>query len=461
MNMGSKTNSKILSIRAREILSSGSTPSLEVKVSLESGAVGKASVPYGASAGVHEAFVLLDGDKKRYQGKGMLKAVANVNKKIASALKGMDANNQKEIDSKMIKLDGTGNKHKLGANAVLGVSVAVARAAANDKGIPLYQHIREVFQLDIKDYILPNPMMVVIEGGKHADQSTDFQEYMIALIGNDSVKENVRRGIEVYLELKNVFKKRGLNTNVGNEGAFAPAGLIKPQPKQPDVTITGAFAPTVMESNEAPLLLIGKAMERAGYKASKDVAISLDPAVSELFDKKNGKYKLEKEGKSMSSEELINYFAKWVDKYPIITLEDALHEDDWDNWPKLTAKLGSRISIIGDDLTVTSPKRLQKAIDLKAINSILIKLNQIGTLTETVETCMLARKNGLMTVISHRGGGETNDTSMVDLAVAVNAGFIKVGPSRGERVGKYNRLMEIEDELGKKAKVAGSHFRKV
>jgi len=432
--------SKIKSIVAREILSSGSTPSLEVKVTLESGATGRASVPYGASAGVHEAFVLLDNDRKRYQGKGMLKAVANVNKKIAPALKGKDPMDQAGIDKLMITLDGTANKKRLGANAILGVSVAVARSAANEKAVPLYQHIRDVFKLDIRDYVLPNPMMVVIEGGKHADQSTDFQEYIVSPIGNDSVKENIRRGIEVYLELKNVLKKRDMNTNVGNEGAFAPSAI---------------------KSNEEPLLLIKEAIEKAGYKPGKDVAISLDPATSEVFDRKTGKYVLEKEGKSMTSEEMIEYFAAWVGKYPIITLEDALHEDDWSNWPMLTEKLGSRIPIIGDDLTVTNSSRLQKAIDLKAINAILIKLNQIGTLTETIEACMLARKHGFMTVISHRGGGETNDTAMIDLAVAVNAGFVKVGPSRGERVCKYNRLMEIETGLGAKAKVAGSNFRKV
>ena len=448
----------IKEIKAREILSSGSTPSIEVKCILKSGTEGKASVPYGASAGIHEAFVLLDGDKKRYAGKGMLKAVGNVNKKIAPVLIGKDASKQREIDELMIKLDGTDNKSKLGANAILGVSMAVAKAMANEKKIPLYNYIRQTLNVNIKDYRLPNPMMVVIEGGKHADQSTDFQEYMISPIGNKSVKENVRMGIEVYLKLHKVFKELGLNTNVGSEGAFATS----PHTKQPDVTITGAFAPRVIGNNETPFDFILRAIKDAGYVVGKDIAISLDPAVSELFDKKKGKYILHNEkGKELSSEELIDYFAKWVEKYPIITLEDALAEDDWENWPKLNAKLGKNISIIGDDLTVTNVKRLQKAIDLKAINSILIKLNQIGTLTETVDCCMLARKNGMMTVISHRGGGETNDTSMVDLAVAVGSGFIKVGPSRGERVEKYNRLMEIEDELGSAAKVIGKDFRKI
>lgn len=426
---------QIKQIRAREILSSGSTPSIEVKCILKSGAVGVASVPYGASAGIHEAFVLLDGGK-RFMGKGMLKAVNNVNKIIAPKLVGKDANKQKEIDNLMKKIDGTENKKRLGANAILGVSLAAARAAANEKGIPLYKHIRNTFKLGIKNYILPNPMMVVIEGGKHADKSTDLQEFMISPIGNKSVKENVRCGIEVYLTLKKVLKKKGFSVNVGNEGAFAPEGL-----------------PT----NESPLKFIQEAIKKAGYKPGKDAGISLDPATSEIFN--SGKYELKKEKKKLNSEQMIDYFEKWVDKYPIVTLEDPLHEDDWDNWPKIMKRLGGKIPIIGDDLTVTNPKRLQKAIDLKAINAILIKLNQIGTLTETVETCMLARENGFMTVVSHRGGGETNDTSMIDLAVAVNSGFVKVGPSRGERVGKYNRLMEIEEELGKKAKVAGKNFR--
>jgi enolase len=429
---------KIEKIKAREILSSGSTPSIEVRCELESGTYGKASVPYGASAGVHEAFVLLDGDEKRFAGKGMLKACENVNNIIAKELVGMDVFDQRKIDETMIALDGTENKTKLGANAILGVSLAVARAAATEKKLPLYQYIRDVFDLKIKKFVLPNPMMVVIEGGQHADQSTDLQEYMISPIGSTSVRENVRCGIEIYLALKGVLKEKNYTVTVGNEGAFAPPGL-----------------PT----NESPLNLIQEAIKKSGYRVGEDVGISLDPAVSEIF--KDGKYELKKEGKILSSEEMINYFTEWVNKYPIITLEDPLHEDDWDNWPKIMKKVGQKVPVIGDDLTVTNPKRLQKAIDLKAINAILIKLNQIGTLTETVDCCMLARKNNFMTVISHRGGGETNDTSMIDLAVAVNSGFVKVGPSRGERVEKYNRLMEIEDELGEKTRPAGKDFREI
>ncbi|MFH1565341.1 MAG: phosphopyruvate hydratase [bacterium] len=429
-------STKIKSLKAREILSSGSSPSMEVKCELESGAIGVASVPYGASAGIHEAFILLDGDKSRFFGKGMLKAVSNVNTLISEKLVSMDAEDQRTIDETMIELDGSENKKNLGSNAILAVSMAVARAAANDKKIPLYRHIRETFNLNIKDYILPNPMMVVIEGGKHADQSTDLQEYMISPIGNISVKENVRCGVEIYMTLKKVLKEEGYNVNVGNEGAFAPSGL---------------------QTNESPLELILKAIEKSGYKILKDVGISIDPAVSEIFN--DGKYELKKENKILSSEEMIDYFENWANKYPIITMEDLLAEDDWDNWPKLTARLGGKLPIIGDDLTVTNSKRLQKAIDLKAMNSILIKQNQIGSLTETIDCCMLARENEFMTVVSHRGGGETNDTAMIDIAVAVNSGFVKVGPSRGERVGKYNRLMEIEDELGDEARVAGEDFR--
>jgi enolase len=447
---------KIQQIIAREILSSGSTPSVEVKVVLETGTIGVASVPYGASAGISEAFVLLDGDKNRFMGKGMIKAVENVNKIIAPVLIGMDVGevgSQNAVDQKMIELDGTERKTNLGANAILGVSLAVARASANDQKLPMYRYIRQVFGLEKYgllpgsqkpageggcDYVLPNPMMVVIEGGAHADESTDLQEYMISLIGNDSVAENVRRGIEIYFTLKKVLKDKGYNSNVGNEGAFAPNGL---------------------PSNETPLELIKEAVEKSGYIFGKDVGISLDPAVSEIYE--NEKYELAKDGKNLNSDEMINYFVSWINNYPIITLEDALAETDWQAWPKLTEKVGDKIAIVGDDLTVTNPKLLQKAIDLKAINSILIKLNQIGTLSETVECCMLARQNGIMTIISHRGGGETNDTTMIDLAVAVNAGFVKVGPSRGERVEKYNRLMEIETELAGNCTVAGSNFRKI
>jgi len=380
LNCNGDLLSIIKKIEAREILSSGSTPSLEVKVTLSSTRVGIASVPYGASAGAHEACVLLDNDPKRFMGKGMLKAVANINEKIAPKLVGMEPYDQKEIDGIMIELDGTENKSNLGGNAILGVSLAVARAAANEKMIPLYQYIREAFGLDIDDWKLPNPMMVVIEGGKHADDSTDLQEYIISTYGGINVKENVRMGVEIYQKLKKVLQEKGYNTNVGNEGAFAPAGI---------------------DNNELPIKMIVEAIEKSGYKPIGDVGISLDAAASEFFE--DGKYHLKIENKNLTSKELIDYYFPWLEKYPIITIEDMLHEDDWENWSILTEKAGDVLNI-GDDLTVTNPKRLQKAIDTKAINSILIKLNQIGSLTECVDCCILARKHGFMTVVSHRGG---------------------------------------------------------
>jgi enolase len=427
---------KIKQIFAREILASGSDPTVEVEAILEDGSKGEFSVPYGASAGIHEAFVLLDNDKSRYNGKGMLQAVANVNEKIAPVLVGMDSDDQRAIDEKMIELDGTENKSNLGANAILGVSMAIANATANSKKLPLYKYIREVYKLPIKEYYLPNPMMVVIEGGKHAYNSTDFQEFLVSVIGNVSAKENVRMGIEIYQALKKMMKDLNLNTNVGNEGAFAPSGL---------------------GSNEKPLELIVEGIKSAGYIPGKDAGISIDPASSEFFE--DGKYKLAIEGKELSSAELIQYYLPWFERYPMITVEDLLSEDDWENWRELTPKLS--VPNIADDITVTNIKRLQRAIDEKSATAILIKLNQIGTLTETVDCCMLARNNGFMTVVSHRGGGETNDTSMVDLAVAVNSGFIKVGPSRGERVCKYNRLMKIEEELGTEAKVMGDKYAQI
>ncbi len=430
---------KIKTVSAREILSSGGSPSLEVMVELEDKSIGIASVPYGASAGSFEAHVLFDGDKTRYKGKGMLNAVKNINKEIATNLIGENAEEQEKIDQSMIKLDGTPNKERLGANAILGVSMAVAKASAKSHNMPLYRYIREVFDLKISEYFLPNPMMVAIEGGKHAHDSTDFQEYLISPIGNDSVSENVRRGIEVYFKLKEVIKRAGYSTNVGNEGAFAPAGV---------------------KTNEEPIKMIMEAIGMSGLEIGKEVGISLDPAASEIFE--NGKYNLSVEGKKYSSKELIDYFDKWFEKYPILTAEDLLDESDWDNWEVLN-KIGKKhdIKIVGDDLTVTNVEKLERAINSDCIGAILIKLNQIGSLSETVKTCVLARKNGLITIPSHRGGGETNDSSMVDLAVALNSSFIKVGPTRGERVSKYNRLMEIELELGKKAQPIGTKYKEV
>jgi len=430
---------KIQSIHAREILSSGGTPSLEVNVELNNGTVGVASVPYGASAGSYEAYVLLDGDKKRFNGKGMLKAVANINEKIASEVVGKDVDDQRSIDEAMGKLDGTENKARLGGNAILGVSLAIAHAAANDHNLPLYEWIRTAFDLKITEYRLPNPMIVAIEGGKHAAHSTDLQEYLLSPIGNRSASENIRMGLEVYFNLKNVLSANNYSTNVGNEGAFAPDGI---------------------DSNEKPLQMMLEAIHKTGLSPGKDIGLSIDAAANEFYSA--DKYNLAVEKRQMSAQELLSYFAGWLEKYPILTVEDMFAEDAWTDWTAFN-KITSNLNIpnIGDDLTVTNTKRLQKAIDQKAITAILIKLNQIGTLTETVDCCMLARAHGMMTVPSHRGGGETNDTSMVDLAVAVNSGFIKVGPTHGERVCKYNRLMEIESGLGDNAHPIGDQYSQI
>lgn len=428
--------SKISSIIAREILSSSGLPTLEVRAILESGIMGIASVPYGVSAGTHEAATLFDIDTGRFLGKGMLKAVQNVNKLIAPKLIGKDASRQAEIDELMITLDGTADKSKLGGNAILGVSLAVARASALDWSIPLYHYIRKCYRIKLKEFVLPNPMMVAIEGGKHANDSTDFQEYLISPLMGGSAKEEIRAGIETYYALREILRKKGYNTNVGNEGAFAPAGI---------------------KTNEEPLRLIQEAIVQAGYVVGKDIGISFDGACSELF--RNGKYFLKSENRHLTPEQMIFYFTTWVNKIKgLITIEDPLHEDQWEHWAEITRKLGRDVAIVGDDLLVTNEVRLKKAIDMKAANAVLIKLNQAGTLSETVQTCLLAHKHKFLTIVSHRGGGETNDSFMIDLAVAVNAGFVKVGPTRGERVSKYNRLIEIETELGKKARVAGRDY---
>lgn len=416
---------KISQVKAYEILASGGYPTLEVEVILDSGHIGKASVPYGASAGSHEASVLNDGDVSRYEGKGVLKAISNVLDKIAPMIIGMDAGEQREIDNKMIALDGTENKANLGGNSILAVSLAVARAAAASEGKELYRYIIDKFNTQVKLERLPSPMIVMIEGGKHADETTDLQEFCVSAVGDQGVSEKVRMVMEIYHKLRGVLKSNDLSVNVGNEGAFAPNGI-------PD--------------NEAPFKYIVEAIEKAGYDAPRDVAISIDAAASEFYV--DGKYHLKVENRTLSADELIAYYETWLEKYPIVTFEDMLHEDDWENWVKLTPIVKNhKVENIGDDLTVTNLKRLQKAIDLGAITAILIKLNQAGSLTETLDCCMLANKYGLMTTTSHRGGGETNDTAMVDLAVAVGSRFIKVGPTRGERVSKYNRLMEIEREV--------------
>ena len=418
--------SKIQNIFAREILASGGAPSLEVTVTLESGAVGEASVSYGASAGSKEATVLLDGDKSRYNGKGMLTAIANINTKIKEVLVGMDAADQRAIDNKMIELDGTINKAVLGGNAMLGVSLAVCRAEAEEEKMPLYKYLRKTYGIGDIGWKLPKPMIVMIEGGKHADDTTDLQEFMVGAMGDKTAAENVRMEMEIYSALKNILKAEKLSTNVGNEGAFAPNGI---------------------SSNEKPIEYLVQAITNAGYTPGVDAGVGIDAASSEFYSEETKKYTLKLEGKELTSEELIAYYKPWIEKYPIATMEDMLSEFDWDNWPKMVEAIGGKFPLIADDLTVTNTKLWQKAIEMKAATAILIKLNQAGTLTETVDCCLLANEHNLMTMPSHRGGGETNDTFLVDLAVAVNSAYIKVGPTRGERVCKYNRLMRIEEEL--------------
>ncbi len=417
-------------IQAREILASGGAPSLEVTVTLDTGSIGEASVSYGASAGSKEATVLLDGDKTRYNGKGMLTAIANIKEIIAPTLIGMEASNQQAIDQKMLELDGTINKAKLGGNAILGVSMAVARAEANNEHLPLWKYLRNIYSINISatEEKMPKPMIVMIEGGKHADDTTDLQEFMVGAMGNKTAAENVRMEMEIYSALKNILKSEKLSTNVGNEGAFAPNGI---------------------SSNEKPMEYLTQAIINAGYTPGVDAGIGIDAAASEFYSEETGKYTLKLEGKELTSEELIAYYKPWMEKYKIATMEDMLSEYDWDNWPKMVEAINGKFPLIADDLTVTNVKLWQKAIDLKAATAILIKLNQAGTLTETVDCCLLARKFNLITMPSHRGGGETNDTFLVDLAVAVGSEYIKVGPTRGERVCKYNRLMRIEEEIGR------------
>ncbi len=422
--------SSIATIQAYEIISSGGTPSLECEVVLKNGISGLASVPFGASAGSKEAFILFDEDKNRYSGKGMLKAINNVNEIIAQKLIGQDALEQKIIDKTMIDLDGTENKQNLGANALLSVSMACARAAARYSQKELFDYLRCLIpspKLVKADYEIPHPMMVVIEGGKHADNSTDLQEYLFSIVSDLPTREQVRIGLEAYAHLKKVLQRHNLSTNVGNEGAFAPSGI---------------------NNNATPLELMREAVQESGWELGQDIKFSIDAAASEFF--KNGKYRLDIEGKTLTNKELIKYFSLWLQKYPFESFEDMLDENDWEAWPELT-KLCSKHNCtnIGDDLTVTNPKILKKAIETKSITGILVKLNQIGTVSETLETCNLATENNIKIIPSHRGGGETDDTFMVDLAVAVNAKYIKVGPTRGERVCKYNRLMAIARKLKK------------
>ncbi|MBA7523911.1 Enolase [subsurface metagenome] len=411
--------SEIFDVYAREILDSRGNPTVEVEVELESGAFGIAQVPSGASTGVHEAIELRDSDPKRYLGKGVLKAVENVNEIIAPKIIGYDATDQLLIDKLLIELDGTPNKSRLGANAILGVSLATTKAAADFFGLPLYYYIGGI---NAKE--LPVPMMNILNGGKHADSGVDLQEFMIVPAGGANFRESLRMGVETFHTLKKVLKEKKYNVAVGDEGGFAPD----------------------LKSSEEAIQLIVEAIKKAGYKPGRGIFIALDPAASEFYQ--DGKYVLSREGVTRTSDEMINYYAGLVDKYPIISIEDGLAEDDWEGWQKLTRKLGHKIQIVGDDLYVTDKKRLNRGIELKASNSILIKLNQIGTLTETLDTIETAKRAGFTAVISHRSG-ETEDTTIADLAVATNIGQIKTGSlCRTDRIGKYNQLLRIEEQLG-------------
>lgn len=418
--------SLIVEIYAREVLDSRGNPTVEVEVTTENGTVGSAIVPSGASTGVHEAVELRDGDKTRYLGKGTLNAVNNVNEIIAEELIGFDIFDQVGIDRALIQIDGTDNKSKLGANAILGVSMAVARAAAIESDTPLYEYIGGV-----NAKTLPVPMMNILNGGEHADNNVDIQEFMVMPAGACSFKETLRMGTEVFHNLKSVLKSKGYNTAVGDEGGFAPN----------------------LNSNEEALKTIMEAIEKAGYVAGKDIFLALDVASSEMYE--NGKYNFKGEGKIYSSEELVNYYCDLVEKYPIISIEDGLSEDDWDGWKLLTEKIGNKVQLVGDDLFVTNYSRLNTGIEKGIANSILIKLNQIGTITETLDAIELAKTHGYTCVISHRSG-ETEDTTIADLAVAVNAGQIKTGSaSRTDRICKYNQLLRIEDRLGENSKFLG------
>ena len=418
--------SLIVEIYAREVLDSRGNPTVEVEVTTENGTVGSAIVPSGASTGVHEAVELRDGDKKRYLGKGTLNAVNNVNEIIAEELIGFDVFDQVGVDRALLQIDGTENKSKLGANAILGVSMAVARAAAIESDTPLYEYIGGV-----NAKTLPVPMMNILNGGEHADNNVDIQEFMVMPAGACSFKEALRMGTEVFHNLKSVLKSKGYNTAVGDEGGFAPN----------------------LNSNEEALKTIMEAIEKAGYVAGKDIFLALDVASSEMYE--NGKYNFKGEGKTYSSEELVNYYCDLVEKYPIISIEDGLSEDDWDGWKLLTEKIGNKVQLVGDDLFVTNYSRLNMGIEKGIANSILIKLNQIGTITETLDAIELAKTHGYTCVISHRSG-ETEDTTIADLAVAVNSGQIKTGSaSRTDRICKYNQLLRIEDRLGENSKFLG------
>lgn len=421
--------SAIIDVRAREILDSRGNPTVEVTVSTETGMHGTAAVPSGASTGQHEALELRDGDKERYMGKGVRRACSHVEEIIAESILGMEVSEQRDIDMAMIELDGTDTKGHLGANAILGTSMAVARAAALELNMPLYRYIGGV-----NAHLLPVPMMNILNGGSHADNSIDFQEFMIAPVGADRFSEALRMGVEIFHTLKAVLKSKGYSTNVGDEGGFAPD----------------------IKSNTEAIETVLTAIERAGYKPGKDIVIALDAAATEFYDSATGQYKLHKSsGEVLSTEQMISFWKKWCQDYPIYSIEDGLHEDDWNGWAILTQELGDHVQLVGDDLFVTNTRRLRRGIDERSANSILIKLNQIGTLTETIEAVQLAKNSGMTTVISHRSG-ETEDTTIADLAVALNAGQIKTGSaSRSDRVAKYNQLLRIEEQLGESGMYLG------
>lgn len=416
----------ITKIHGREVLDSRGNPTVEVEVTLSDGAFGRAIVPSGASTGEHEALELRDGDNKRYGGKGVLKAVEAVNTVIAPALAGANPFNQVAIDHAMLNLDGTPTKSKLGANAILGVSMAVAHAAAASRGLPLYAYLGGVHA-----HVLPVPMMNIMNGGKHAVGSTDFQEFMVMPVGAKSFREALQMGVEIYHALKKILHKKGMATTVGDEGGFAPS----------------------LGSNQAALDVIMEAIAASGYKAGEEIFIALDPATSEIY--KDGKYHLDIEGKVLSGEEMVDFWADWASRYPIISLEDGLAENDWANWSRLVAKIGDKVQIVGDDLLVTNAEKVKRAIKEKAATSLLFKVNQIGSLTEAFAAAQLSQRHGMTVVSSHRSG-ETEDNTIADLAVAMNAGQIKTGaPARTDRVAKYNQLLRIEEQLGSAAKYAG------
>ncbi len=424
--------SLIESVLARQILDSRGNPTIEVEVQTDSGAWGRAAVPSGASTGTHEAVELRDGDKKKYLGKGVLKAVNNVNSKIAPEIVGYPVFEQNLLDALMIELDGTPNKSKLGANAILGTSLAIARAAAVECGMPLYRYIGGV-----SANTMPVPLMNILNGGSHADNAIDFQEFMVMPAGASTFSEALRMGTEVFHTLKKVLHDRGLSTNVGDEGGFAPN----------------------LKSNEEAIEVVLKAIEKAGYKPGEDIFIALDPAASEFYDAQAKVYHFKKSnGKKFKPVEMVEFWAAWVKKYPILSLEDGMAEDDWAGWKALTEKIGDKVQLVGDDLFVTNVKRLQKGVEQGVANAILIKVNQIGTLTETIDAVNLARRNAYRSVMSHRSG-ETEDTTIADLAVALNTGQIKTGSaSRSDRMAKYNQLLRIEEELGETARFPGMKF---